>query len=254
VSPAWGRFAITELVLAQRRWLCDELASRGLTANSVIVADDGNIDIAREYGFEVVEKDNRDLGMRFNVGYRAAARMGADVFVHVGSDDWVHPDVFNVLLELDPNDIVEEMPPTAVGATWKKAPTLIAQNHLTAVDLTRGVGRRLKVNGRYGCIPWLIARETLKPFGFMPIATGNNRGIDGALVRGISRFAPNWRFQEADPLWLVDFKSDTNVTAYRTIADALGMTTQDEDPWEMLATAYPMHLVEKARSLVGAAA
>ena len=92
---------MTRLALAQRRWLCDELAARGLDANCVIVADDENLDIAREYGFDTVEVDNRGLGRRFNAGYRHAADQGADYLVHVGSDDWVHPDLFDILRQND---------------------------------------------------------------------------------------------------------------------------------------------------------
>jgi len=81
VSPAWQRYAITRLALAERRWLCDELAARGHTANSVIVSDDDNLDIAAEYGFPTVERDNSDLGERFNAGYKYAADQGADLIV-----------------------------------------------------------------------------------------------------------------------------------------------------------------------------
>ena len=70
VSPAWRRFDVTRLALAERRWLCDELATRGITANSVIVADDENLDIAREYDFHTITMDNSDLGLRFNAGYK----------------------------------------------------------------------------------------------------------------------------------------------------------------------------------------
>lgn len=249
VSPAWGRYAVTRLALAQRRWLCDTLTSRGQTANSVIVADDDNLDIAREYGFETVEKDNTDVGAKFNAGYKYAADQGADVFVHVGSDDWLHPNAFNVLetLNLDAHEPEIE---SGGAAVWTPGqPQIVAQRHLTLVDLTRGVARRCQVQGRYGCIPWLIPRSALKPYRYMPIAPGYMRGIDGALIRGMKR-SPNWHFQDADPLWCVDFKSDTNITAYRAIADSLGMTTTDEDPWALLRTMYPRRLVYMAQRTV----
>src|SRR5205085_1379884 len=40
VTPAWRRYAVTELVLAQWGWLRDHLAPRGLAVSAVVVADD----------------------------------------------------------------------------------------------------------------------------------------------------------------------------------------------------------------------
>ena len=53
-------------------------------------------------------RGNEDLGEKFNAGYRYAGRMGAQLFVHIGSDDWVHPDVF---------DILDQTAPTSEGAS-----------------------------------------------------------------------------------------------------------------------------------------
>jgi len=139
------------MVLAERRWLCDELASRGLTANSIIVSDDENLDIAQEYGFPTIEHDNFDLGARFNAGYRYAAAQGADVFVHIGSDDWVHPDAFNVLNEhsLDEDDAMPE-PTPGESVVWRRGPKVVAQRRLCLVDLTNDLAQRCFIHGRWG--------------------------------------------------------------------------------------------------------
>lgn len=251
VSPAWGRFAVTQLVLAQRRWLCDTLSSRGWTVNSVIVADDDNLDIAAEYGFATVEKDNSDLGMKFNAGFVYAAEQGADVFVFIGSDDWVHPAAFDALETVDLNEAIDELSPTADSpvVVWRKGPKLLGQRSITLVDLPRGAARRCYTKGRYGCIPWFIPRSALEPCGFAPIAPGHQRGMEGLLVRGIKHQRSNWIFQEADPLWCVDFKSDSNITSYRSVAGTLGITSIDEDPWGFLGCFYPAELVAQARRL-----
>lgn len=247
VSPAWRRYSVTRLVLAQRRWLCDELAARGMQANSVIVADDHNLDIAAEYGFPTVEKDNTDLGARFNVGYQYAAEQGADIFVHVGSDDWIHPDAFNVLDVIDLEKTPAADPTPGAPIVWRKAPQVVAQRRLLIVDLARGQSQRCFVKSMYGCIPWLIPRSALKPSGFSPIAPGLMRGIDGALLRGM-KMRPNWIVQDAPDEWCVDFKTETNVTPYRGLAHTLGVG-DEEDPWPMLAEFYPPHLIAMARNL-----
>lgn len=229
VSPAWGRFAVTRLVLAQRRWLCDTLASRGLTANSVIVADDENLDIAAEYGFATVELDNSDLGARFNAGYQYAAEQGAAIFVHVGSDDWVHPDTFNVLNEQNPE------------------PFLVAQRSYLILDLHAQVAKRCYVSNMWGSIPWLISRRAMETTEFAPIEkAGLMRGIDGAIASRLTIKGVNWVFQDAPAEWCVDWKTATNLTPYLGVAHTLGVGDEQE-PSQVLDGWYPRDLIEQAR-------
>jgi len=96
VSPAFGRYEVTEMALKQRRWLCDTLLSTyGLEAYGVIVADDDNLDIAKAHGFDALEFPNdQGLGAKFNAGFQYALDTGADYIIHIGSDDWMHPDFF----------------------------------------------------------------------------------------------------------------------------------------------------------------
>lgn len=245
VSPAWGRFAVTRLALAERRWLCDELASRGLTAHGVIVSDDANLDIAQEYGFDTVEMGNDDLGARFNAGYLHAGRHGADVVVHIGSDDWIHPDAFNILNEVALDETTPPLPTPGRPVVWRRGPQVVAQRRILLVDLNRQAAQRCFVPSKHGCIPWMIPRVALAPHGFEPIPPGLMRGIDGALVRGM-KTRPNWYFQDAPDEWCVDFKTSVNVTPYKGVASSLG-NGPEEDPWPMLADFYPEHLVDLAR-------
>lgn len=52
VTPAWKRYELTRLCLWQRRLACDSLFEAGIYATSVVIADDDNLDIAREFGFD----------------------------------------------------------------------------------------------------------------------------------------------------------------------------------------------------------
>jgi hypothetical protein len=123
----------------------------------------------------------------------------------------------------------------------------VAQRRLLLIDLPGGVGRRCFIHGRWGCIPWMIPRSALQPHGFSPIPSGHMRGIDGALVRGM-KTRPNWFFQDAPDEWCVDFKTATNVTPYRGLANTLGVD-REQEPWEMLSDFYPADLVAQAEAL-----
>jgi hypothetical protein len=105
ITPAFGRFSLTRVCLAQRRWVCDEMRRQyGIEATCVVVADDANLDTAREFGFETVAHANDTLGMKFNAGYRHAAKLGIDHVFPIGSDSWIDPDYFDALPE--PNELL----------------------------------------------------------------------------------------------------------------------------------------------------
>lgn len=226
VSPAWRRFAVTRIALAQRALLAAELAARGIDCHAVVVADDDNLDIAREYGFATVEMDNDGgLGRRFNAGFQYAAEQGADYLVHIGSDDWIHPDVFMPLL-----------------APVTPRPILTG-TQIAFVDLGSGQLKRASLGPPHGVIPWIIPRAVLEPCGFAPIRPERLRGMDGDLVRGLRRAGVRvqWVFDDPHDLARVDFKSDVNLNAYDRVPGA-----GRNDAWQALRERYPAELVELA--------
>jgi glycosyltransferase involved in cell wall biosynthesis len=233
VSPAWRRYEVTRLVLAQRARLVTELAVRGLEAVSLIVADDENLDIAREYGSQTVEAPNKALGRKCNTGLKHACDHGADYIVWVGSDDWVHPDAFNPLIDR-PAPAKGERPPILLG------------HRIAAVDLQAGVLRRCNSPSRFGAIPWIIHRSLLEPAKFMPLRPNVDRGLDGTLIRGLkrSRVAPTFEHYDPNPVRCVDFKSATNINPY-SLLSKLG-DAPEESPWPVLAEHYPQDLVDLA--------
>jgi hypothetical protein len=95
ITPAWQRYALTDICLRQRAWVCGQLRRRyGVDATCVVVADDANLDIARKHGFAVVSCNNRSLADRFNAGYRWAAGEGIECVFPIGSDSWIDPNYF----------------------------------------------------------------------------------------------------------------------------------------------------------------
>jgi glycosyltransferase involved in cell wall biosynthesis len=76
----------------------------GIDASAVVVADDPNLDVADELGFATVRRNNQTLGRKFNDGYQFACdpefnERPVDFVVPCGSDDWIDPQIFQVLPE-----------------------------------------------------------------------------------------------------------------------------------------------------------
>lgn len=243
VSAAWRRFDVTRLALAQRARLCDALAERGLRATAVIVADDENLEIAQEFGFATYEQRNDlGLGVKFNHGIEfACTQLDAEYVVLIGSDDWVHESVFDLLPEkLTLPELPTPEKPVVIG---RAVPEVIAGSWITICDLRSGRARHCHARGQLGVIPWVLPREALEPSGFRPIPEMQKRGIDGALWRGL-KIRPKWTLVDPQPFARVDFKSDTNLNSYEAISDSIG--EGDEFTIESLRAHYPGDLVEQA--------
>lgn len=97
MTPAYRRLALSEITFAQRALVCKQLAEKGIKADCVVIADDENLDIARQYGFHTVERDNEFLGTKFNDGHEFAFKSGFDFSVPVGSDMFVDYNLFTGL-------------------------------------------------------------------------------------------------------------------------------------------------------------
>lgn len=231
LSAAWKRFDVTRLVLQQRQRLCVELAAGGLDATNLIVADDENLDIAVEYGCETLETPNDPLGRKASVGLRAAADM-ADYVCWVGSDDWIHPDAFEPLLEQRGADKV-----------------IVAGRRLVVVDLASGVLQLISSPSKFGAIPWLIDSRLLRT-NRPAIRPDLPRGLDGALIRGIRLARNSFEFVEHDPhpFRCVDFKSDVNLSPYEGLVANLAIG-EPTAAWAALAAWFPSDLVDEARSV-----
>lgn len=244
VSAAWQRFAVTRLALAQRARLIGELSERGIEAAGVIVADDENLDIAREFGFETLERPNDQLGRKFNDGIEFALDAGADHVVLIGSDDWVHVDLFDRL----PADRVEpDLSQMEDFVLWSESPEAVTGREIAFVDLPTGRMRRCRALGRHGVIPWILPRAAFQPSHGRPIRDSIPIGIDGSLIAGLG-MTLEWRFEDPHPLCRVDWKSSTNLNSFEKISRAIGYGPEDSDPFEALEELYDRDLVDLARA------
>lgn len=234
MSAAWGRFDVTRLVLKQRQRLCVELASRGIDAVSLIVADDENLEIASEYDCDVVEMPNKPLGKKCNAGLQSAARQGFDWIVWVGSDDWIHPAVFDPLLHRPADAPV----------------TIITGRRIAIVDLASGMLQRVSSPSKFGAIPWLIDGRLFSTRKVEPIRPDLARGLDGSLMRGLRRAREPFEVVFDDPhdFRCVDFKGANNITPYKGIAKHLGVG-EPEQAWDALRGWFDDDLIDQARTL-----
>jgi glycosyltransferase involved in cell wall biosynthesis len=223
VIPAWRRPAVTRLCLAQKQHLAAAAAARGITCRIVVVADDENLEIAEEHGFDTVNQTNT-LGRKVNDGFEYACARGADYVAFVGSDDWLHEDTLDGLVEQP-----------------KGRPRIVAGHRIAVVDLEQGRLRRLGVRGPTGVSPWFIPRWALARCGFRPAHDDRASGMEGSIHQNLGP-DPDWVFHDPHDLVRVDFKTDLNMTPYDRVSRLLGYGDEVE-PWGLLAERYPMDLV-----------
>lgn len=231
---------MTRLVLEQRQRVCVELASRGVDAGMLICADDENLDVAAEFGSDTVEAPNRPLGAKCNELLYHAAESGVDWIVWVGSDDWIHPAIFDPLFDLG-----------------DQPPLILSGHRFAIVDMRDGRLHRLETPSEYGGIPWILDARLIRDAvrrrngdRIAPIEPTASRGLDGHLIRGLrlGRVDFRWHFHEPNDFRCVDFKTRVNITPYEGLARNLSIS-ETEDAWTTLREWFPADLVEAARLL-----
>lgn len=220
VIPAHGRFAVTQLACFGMAWLAERLAVRGIAARVVVVANDRNLKTACKHGFDAMKGPNV-LGAKINAGITHVRSQGADWVCFTGSDDWLHPDLFDTL----------DGSGTAITAG----------RSISIIDLPRAAMRTLQVNSRVGTGPWLIPAELLPAEPCEPLKM---RGIEGTISRRLIGNPP-FVFADPHPLARVDFKTAENMSSYRQL-QFLGYGPE-RNAWDALDEHYPAWLVDRAR-------
>ena len=221
VTPAFGRYGLTDVCLDERRWVADYLAEKGIDVHCIVVAADDNLDIARTYGFDAFRRNNDWLGRKFNDGMQYAAEHGAEWIVPIGSDSWIHPDYFLPL------------PPTHRTRTSKKY-SIVSASKLG----------ELKV-GQNGAGPYVFHRSLLGKAKFRPSADKINKGVDHSTIRGLPGIA--WEFKDVNTHQYVGFRGRTHISGWNTLWKHWGKAIH-ENHWKVLENYYPVRLVDKIRS------
>jgi hypothetical protein len=240
ITPAWGRFELTAVCLAQRRQVIDYLATCGLEAHQVVIADDANLDTAQALGFDTVERPNNGpdgkvwLGRKFNDGYQYAAEHGAQWFAAIGSDSWIDPDYFLPL----PDKRRTRTSSLYCPVTFDRLAELSIPDE--------------------GAGPHVYSRYQLGRAGFRPAEDSRPRSIDNSTIRGI-RGAMRWECHNLHPLQYIGFRSTPMISPYSVLVEAArerpGWSVRERsNPWKLLAQHYPADLVERARLALAPAA
>jgi hypothetical protein len=237
VVPAHGRLSLTRVCLRQLRRTCDALGDAGIEATAVVIADDENLDTARQLGFATVRRDNRFLSRKFNDGIQLALDprfnpRPADYVVPCGSDDWVDWRLFTDLPKQD----------TMIGFPRM---SFVREDgrQLTATHLTYEGGAGIRIWPR-----WI-----LEGVGYRPADEDRPRGCDTSILvntRAATRPFSVAHF-DTDSRWIVDWKSyGTQVNAYDQVttrwrSEPLG------DPFDVLAGLYPDEALADMRAHYG---
>jgi hypothetical protein len=224
VTPAWQRYDLTRLCLWQLRLTCDALAGEGLTASAIVIADDENLDTAREFGFGTIERDNRATSAKYNDGIQLACDpelnpRPADYVVPIGSDDWVD---HRILLDLPPLD------------------TIYGFQRLSFV---RPDGREMVqrfVNVRGGCGIRIYPRQVFEKLHWRPADEDRKRACDTSIITNLWReVRPRIMHLEIDPKQIVDWKSpDVQLNPYDSLTFHRAFANP-QDPFEALQGWYP---------------
>ena len=203
----------------------------GIEATSVVIADDENIKLAKKLGFEVVRRDNKFLGQKFNDGYQLAAELGADFVVPLGSDSWIHHTYFKPLKRL-------------------KADKLLTGKHYGLIDETGLRLGKLEITVADGVGPHVIALEWIKPFKYRPVKETLTRGCDGSLLSTIrKRKVLECVWNNSKELQYVAFRTEgQQLNPYKLLADKY-LRNESRDPWGELKTMYPPDLVEETKAV-----
>jgi hypothetical protein len=227
VTPAWQRFELTAICLTQRLRVIEELATHGIEARCVVVADDENLDSARALGFDTVERDNDWLGRRFNDGIEFAARHGAEWIVPIGSDSWIDPAYF--------------LPLPAKRLTR-------TSTRYAAVEIDRMAVLEVR-SPRNPAGPHMIHRDRL-PASLRPATDAISRKVDSSTLHGLRQV--RWENRDLHPLQYIGFRQEPLITPYQRLWSAWGVR-ESTDPWTELASVYPTDLVDRARTCLSSA-
>jgi hypothetical protein len=224
IVPAHGRVSLARICLRQLRRTCDALIDEGIEATAVVIADDENLDTARELGFGVVERSNDFTSAKYNDGIQLALDENynprpADYVVPCGSDDWVD---YRLFLDLPPAD-------TMVG--------------FQRLSFVRPDGREMVqrfVDVRGGCGIRIYPREIMAVLGYRPADEDRKRACDTSIITNLwraSRFKVIHR--ELDPRQIVDWKSDDiQLNPYESLTFHK-VFAKPQDPFSALVDLYP---------------
>lgn len=239
ITPAWKRPEITEIVLQEFRWVIKKTKNH-LNLNIVVVGDEPNLKIARRHGFHAIYRDNKYLGRKFNDGYEYAFKNGADLVVPIGSDSWVHPDVF-----------------LKTNLSWKDNGSIYySSNHSMMDESGRKLGliKSLPVNNEYNkCALLFYPRSLMKLCDFRPCNEKQKSSCDRSTIDSLSKKNKKIRFiknVDVNEIQYLAFKNK-NIQLWKYSDYKAQFMKEEKAPWIFIEKYYPKELVSYAKSYYG---
>lgn len=233
IVPAHGRLSLSRICLRQLRRTCDALTEAGIEATAVVIADDENLDTARELGFGTCERGNEFVSQKYNDGIQFACDprfnpRPADYVVPCGSDDWVD---WRLFADLPPID------------------TMIGFQRLSFV---RPDGREMVqrfVNVRGGCGIRIYSKEIMAVLGYRPADEDRRRACDTSIITNLTKAARfNVVHRDLDPRQIVDWKSlDIQLNPYESLTFHRTFANP-QDPFVALADLYPAEALAEMKA------
>lgn len=228
VVPAYRRFELTSICLRQLARTCDELAGHDVKATAVVVADDENLETARELGFWAVERENEPLGRKFNDGIELAYSEGAEYVTMLGSDNWVDAEL-----------VAAQIPgPGLVGCHRLCGIVHESGSHLAHLRISYEGGDGIRT----------FPTELFAATKGRPAAEHARRAVDTSIVEGLRRssgWKPGYVYTDLHQLQVVGFQSYSHqLNGYAELVRAFGVEER-ANPWAALQPHYPLEAVEE---------
>jgi hypothetical protein len=203
----------------------------GFDAACVVIADDGNLDLAAEHGFYQVERGNRYLGQKFNDGYAHAWQLGADLVCPLGSDSWLSGAAASLLAThaIEAGVVAFSTPYSVVREDGKERADL-------DVDTACGTTMVFPLGLLHRC-------------GYRPIKEHAGRGCDTYTVNKlILAKAKLQRVSGTSIASTLALRSEQQITSYDRLVEKYAIKLTDR-PWDGLGQIYGDDLVAKAQGL-----
>jgi len=239
VVPAHARVELGRVCLRQLARTCAAITAGGVDASAVVIADDENLDTAREIGFAWVERENEPLGRKWNDGYELAATQAhADYVIPFGTDDWI-----------DPRLVLEHVLNGAGDVRCSRLSAVVRED-----------GRRLarlKITYDGGDGICVLPTAIMERVGYRPAEDDRRRAIDTSVRRQLSVALGrplSYSYADLHPLQIVDWKTDGWQLNSYAACQAFRVGDEVRDPFRELAAVYPVDAIDEMFSLHAQAA
>lgn len=239
ISPAYERLELSRICFEQRQWAIEKLARAGIEAQSIVVADDDNIEIARSLGHDYFRRDNEWLGRRFNDGYEHAHDEGFTHAFPIGSDSWV-----------DPEFIIQAYIDGHFHEDANDGLNVVCSRHYSRIDASGTVRRQLWIPVLQG-VSYIVPVKALDECGYRPCQEEIRRGCDGSTWQSVSRRrGVQVVWSEVHELETTAFESTwPQVTHFSRLAGRFKVHDITGDIFSGLKKVYPPNLVDDVASL-----